>query len=366
MKIALIGDVALFGRHSLQNGVAATRYFDEVAKYLSGYDHVVANLETPFVAGGKPAGAKSAYIQSRPADVELLRRVGIDVVNLANNHIFDFGAKGYACTRETLARAGISAFGAEDEEVDLVDATARVVLHGYCAYNTNPLGVRRERASVGVNALDVPTVEARMREHAANGYLNIVSVHSGWEHVNFPSREDILMARRLSRVCPFVYYGHHPHVVQGAEERNGSLLAYSLGNFCFDDGYTEHSAEPLIRQSENNRIGMILGIEVQADQLVSHSIRFLYQGADKMVLDPPGAAEAFDRYSAALAADSAEYERMRRGLIHSYLGERKARRDLQWYWRRMRLRYVELILRAKLNQRAQHRCVGRHVDGVNE
>lgn len=174
------------------------------------------------------------------------------------------------------------------------------------------------------------------------------------------------MARRLSQVCPFVYYGHHPHVVQGAEERDGSLLAYSLGNFCFDDVYTEHSSQPLIRQSDNNRVGMILGIEVHGDRMTSHSIRFVYQGADRMVLDPPGADEAFDRYSAALAIEPGDYDNMRRQLIRAYLGERKAHRDLQWYWQRMRPRYVELLIRARLNRRAQRRCVGRHLREVHE
>lgn len=366
MRIALLGDLALFGRHSLLSGDAAATYFAEVADYLAGFDHVVANLETPFVSGGRPAGAKSAYIQSAPADVELLRRIGVSVVNLANNHIFDFGMDGYARTREVLAQAGIQAFGAEGQEVALADATGRVALHGYCAYNTNPLGVARRSGGVGINPLDVPVVAARMRAHAGNGFFNVVSVHSGWEHVNFPSREDIRMARQLSDVCPYVYYGHHPHVVQGMEERGGSLLAYSLGNFCFDDVYTELSSEPLIRQSENNRTGMILGIEVLGDRLVSHSTRFLYQGADRMALDPPGAAQSFDRYCEALAAESGAYERMRAELVRSYLGERRARRDLQWYLKRLRLRYVELLLRAKFNQRAQQRSVGRHVGEVRE
>lgn len=365
MKIAFLGDVALFGRHALRNG-GARGYFDEVAEYLLDFDHVVANLETPFVTRGAPVGAKSAYIQSAPEDVELLKRVGIGIVNLANNHIFDFGMSGYACTREVLKSADIRTFGTEDHYVALNDPTARVALHGYCAYNTNPLGVSADLGAVGVNPLDVPVVAAKMREHAGNGFFNIVSVHSGWEHVNFPSREDIRMARMLADVCPYVYYGHHPHVVQGMEERGGSVLAYSLGNFCFDDVYTEHSVEPLIRQSENNRTGMILGIEVRGSQLVSHSVRFLYQGSDRMEIDPPGATEAFERYCAALSGDPTEYDRERRRLIQAYLDERKGRRDLQWYCKRMRPRYVELMLRAVLNQRSQRRCVGRHVSEVRE
>ena len=361
MKIALLGDVALFGRHSIATGPVALEYFDEVAGYLGQFDHVIANLETPFVESGSPVGPKSAYIKSEPQNVALLKHVGIGIVNLANNHIFDYGPSGYACTREVLADAGIQAFGVDGQEVHLADQSASVALQGYCAYNTNPLGVSRHPGRSGINPLDVPRVINRMRENAANGLLNIVSVHSGWEHVNFPSREDILMARMLAKVCPYVYYGHHPHVIQGIETQNGSLLAYSVGNFCFDDVYTEHSSEPLIRQSKNNRTGMIVGIEVVGDKLVSHSVRFLFQGNERMSLDPPGALEDLERYSAALSCDTHAYEEMRQDLIQCYLGERKSLRDAQWYLKRMRLRYLELLLRSKLNQRAQDRCVGRHV-----
>src|SRR5690606_9557710 len=134
-------DVALFGRYSLASGDSCLSYFEPVAKHLKQFDHVIANLETPFVSHQKPVGAKSAYISADPRDVQLLKFLGIDVVGLANNHIFDFGRGGYDRTVCTLRDAGIGYFGVENRSIELVDGTAKVGLHGYCSYNTNPLGV---------------------------------------------------------------------------------------------------------------------------------------------------------------------------------------------------------------------------------
>src|SRR5690606_7925399 len=110
----------------------------------------------------------------------------------------------------------ILAFGHAGNELTLDSDNASVVLHGYCSYNTNPLGISKA-GSEGVNPLNVQTVVKRMRHHDAAGRLNIVSIHSGQEHVNYPSRDDMRMARLFAGVAPYVYYGHHPHVVQGIE-----------------------------------------------------------------------------------------------------------------------------------------------------
>lgn len=360
MKIALLGDTALFGRYSTVRGTCARDYFRDVSRHLEQFDHVVANLETPFAVKHKPRGAKSAYIKSDPRDVELLKYLHIDIVNLANNHCFDYGIAGYDCTISTLEAANIDYFGVEGRAIELEDAGARVALHGYCSYTTNPLGLSRNGAK-GVNPLVFPTVVEAMRRFDQNGFLNIVSVHSGWEHVNYPSRQDICMARAMADICPFVYYGHHPHVMQGVEQREGSVVAYSLGNFCFDDVYVDHSSEPLIRQTENNKKGLILELEILENRVASLSMTTIRLGDEAMELNPTGSHEALADYSKALHEPAGVYEARRRALIAAYMADRRSARDFGWFLKRLRPRYAELLIRAKLNALAQHRSVGRHV-----
>lgn len=360
MKIALLGDIAFFGKYSVGGNSRVRHYFREAAEYLEGFDHVVGNLETPFGDDIKPKGPKSAYIKADPRNAELLPYLNIDAVNLANNHIFDYGLAGYRSTLDVLRSAGIDWFGVEGRQLRLDDMGGRVALHGYCSFNTNPLGVSR-RGRPGVNPLNVATVEEQLRKNRDDGYLNIVSVHSGQEHVNYPSRDDVRMARRFAGICPYVYYGHHPHVLQGFEEVDGSVIAYSLGNFCFDDVYTDKSREPLIRQSLNNRQGAILELEVQGDDLCSHRITPLFAGDDRLEVGSAEIASRIAQYSEALASVDGAYEARRKAMIEAYLDGRKGARDMNWYLKRLNLNSVGILWRAHYNRKQYRKNVLKHL-----
>ena len=231
MKIALLGDIAFFGKYSLENNHNLYEYFQEVSEKLKEHDLVIGNLETPFSESNtKPYGFKSAYIRSNPENLELLKFLQIDIVNLANNHIYDFGANSYELTKKLLDEAKIKYFGVENRQLLIDFDDNKIALNGFCCYSTNPLGINSKK-NKGINELDVPTVKKKLIENAKNDLFNICSIHCGQEHVNYPNYDHILMARGLAKFAPYVFYGHHPHVAQGIEKVNESLLAYSLGNF---------------------------------------------------------------------------------------------------------------------------------------
>lgn len=355
MRIAFLGDMAFFGNYSVENNPRVFDYFAEAAELLRGYDLVVGNLETPLVAKGRPSGAKSAYIKADPGNVELLKFLKVGVVTLANNHIFDYGATGFAQTKRVLEENGIQHFGTDGRQLLLNFAGGRVALHGYCCYSTNPLGI--DRGKGGVNPLAVPIVEENLQKNAAAGYFNIVSVHSGEEHVNYPNYDAVLMARRFASVAPYLFYGHHPHVMQGVEALDGSLICYSLGNFCFDDVYTPLAETPLVKQSENNRTGFILEIEVAENRLTGHRVIPIYAAADRLRIDVAVDNFRLGDFSAKLHIDSAAYVAERNEILSRYYAGRRQRRDFRWYCVRLRPRYARILLQARLNRRKYLRGV---------
>ena len=270
MKIALLGDIGFFGKYTIENNSDINSYFSEVSKYLSKFDLVVGNLETPFVSNLKPQSIKSACIGAEDSNVSLLNYLNIDVVNLANNHIFDYGTDGYYNTVRLLQDNNVPFFGINDKMYFYEKGNNKLAFQGFCAYSSSPTGIYNETKKVGVNELNIPDVISHLSKYNDKGYLNILSMHSGQEHVNCPSYEDIKMARKFSETCPYVYYGHHPHVLQGIETVNNSLIAYSLGNFCFDDVYSSKSKEPLVKQTINNKSSIILEIEIENNIIISH------------------------------------------------------------------------------------------------
>jgi poly-gamma-glutamate synthesis protein (capsule biosynthesis protein) len=361
LKIALLGDIGLFGKYSVRRGREVFRYFEDIAEYLSAFDYVVGNLETPLCEGLSRKGQKSAYINASPRNSELLNYLNISAVNLANNHVFDFGRAGYNQTTDSLEKIGVDYFGVDGREVLLRVGKARVAIHGYCSFNTNPLGVSREFGN-GVNFLNLEQVVEAVKRHNRNDYLNIVSVHSGQEHVNYPSRDDIRMARFLSSYGPYVYYGHHPHVMQGYETCNDAVIAYSLGNFCFDDVYTERSKEPLVKQTRNNKSGLIAELEIDESAVRNFKFRTILADKDSLRLEPKGLAEALEEYCEALRDNSDVYDARRNALIAQFLSSRRNSRNLEWYMKRISLNSVGVIMRARINRFRYRMNVTRYLE----
>tara|TARA_R110000787_G_scaffold59922_14_gene135975 strand:+ start:46401 stop:47486 length:1086 start_codon:yes stop_codon:yes gene_type:complete len=350
MKIALLGDIAFFGKFSLTNNENLFNYFEEVSSLLKNYDLVIGNLETPFVTNQKEYGIKSAFIKSDPINVTILKQLNIDVLNLANNHIYDYGIKSYELTKSILDEHKIKYFGIENKQLLIEKDSAKIAIHGYCCYSTNPLGINN-KSRKGVNELNFNVVKNNLLENTTNGYYNIIGFHCGQEHVNYPNYDHIKMGRELAKVAPYVFYGHHPHVVQGIEKHNGSLLAYSLGNFCFDDVYTKKSKKPLIKQSINNRESFILELNIENGLLEDYKVIPIFIGKDKIEIGNKNIEKKIAVYSKKLTSTKESYINYRSSLINTYINKRKAQRNFQWYFKRLNYRSFFLIINAIRNSK---------------
>jgi poly-gamma-glutamate synthesis protein (capsule biosynthesis protein) len=358
MKIALLGDVAFFGKYSIVNNSQVFEYFKDTKSMLGKYDYVVANLETPFASGKEKYGYKSAYLFSEIQNIALLKYLGISVVNLANNHIFDFGNKSYELTKQILDDNGIYYFGVEHKQVSVERDENKIVFCGYCCYSTNPSGLNAN----GVNELNYADIEKALIENSEKNFNNVLSIHAGQEHINYPDYDHIKFARKLAQVIPYVFYGHHPHVLQGIETCNNSLIAYSLGNFCFDDVYgINKSGKPIVRQGANNKSSIILELEYQNNKLVGYKPISIYAGADKMKIGPQEINKKLDSYSLKLNMVETDYNRMRDELLSSFVRDKNAQRDLKWYLSRLNLRTISVIRDLYTNKRKYNAGLKRYL-----
>lgn len=352
MKLILLGDMAFFGKCSLTSNPYAHEYFSEVAERLYQVDYVVGNLETPFSQKKKTHGAKSAYICSDVENVELLKMLHVKAVTLANNHMFDYGKEGYETTKRVLSENNIEFFGTEGESLNVDFDDNHLTFEGFCCYSANPLQTV-SYGGYGVNEYNVPKADSLLSLHEAEGRLSIFAVHAGLEHVNYPSLDHVKAARKLAQKHHFVYYGHHPHVAQGIEKVNGSLIAYSLGNFCFDDIWSSASKEkPLVELTENNRTSFMLELVIEDNKVEGYNIIPIYIGKDKMSVGKGTTLEMLNDFTDTLNNTPAvEYERMRMSALNEREQERKKARNLNWYLRRLKPRYFMMIINAAINAR---------------
>ena len=213
------------------------------------------------------------------------------------------------------------------------------------------------------NAYNLLTAERILKINSENGYFNIMSVHAGLEHVNYPAIEHIRAARNLADVKPFVYYGHHPHVIQGVEQYNNSLIAHSLGNFCFDDVYINKNNTPLVSLTENNRTGLVLELEFEDNVICHWKEQPVYIAKDgKAVLIKN--EDFLEKYNEGLSnceSDLLSYVTNRKKIIEDRIQERKNRRDIKWYLQRLRFRYVRMILNGWKNEKEFNKSVKQYI-----
>lgn len=278
--------------------------------------------------------------------------MNIDIVNLANNHIYDFGVDGIEQTKDILEANHVQYFGVDNRQLNISKGEVKIALHGYCCYSTNPLGFDQ-----GLNVLDIDEVEKNLLLNSKQGKFNIVSCHFGEEHVHAPNFDHVLMSRQFSEITPYILYGHHPHVIQGIELLNDSLIAYSLGNFCFDDIYTNKSTEPLVQLSESNKQSFILEIEINDSGIYSHKVIPIYIGEHEMIIGESEILEKIQTYSNKLKNKKEDYIVERRMKLDSYLNSRRNMRDFHWYVKRLKFSSVQLLYSAFKNKKGYQKFI---------
>jgi poly-gamma-glutamate synthesis protein (capsule biosynthesis protein) len=200
--------------------------FVNLESQLTDQDGEVEHPENKLVFCGPPAGA------------DALARAGIEMVSLANNHAWDYGKKALLETFANLERTQVRWVGAGRTRAEAYRALpiekngVRVALIAVTdIWNQGVLS--RHPGAEFVAAADMDGLPAMVRALRADKSWDFIAVsyHGGSEYIHEPLTRTRDMLRRAMDAGADVVIGHHPHVVQGVEWRQGKPILYSLGNF---------------------------------------------------------------------------------------------------------------------------------------
>ncbi|MDT8318521.1 MAG: CapA family protein [bacterium] len=167
-----------------------------------------------------------------------LKYLGFNVLSLANNHAMDYGADSIVRTGKELAEKGISSFGAGrtlDEARRPSIITKKGVAFGFLGYsNGHSSGVYASGGKAGVVPTELKIIKEDIMKLKGKVDLIVVSLHWGIEYEKYPTMKQRELAHMIIDSGADMILGHHPHVMQGLELYKGKIIAYSLGNFLFD------------------------------------------------------------------------------------------------------------------------------------
>ena len=223
------------------------------AGWLPHADLVLGNLEGVLVDSGTPRGAPEGNLQpiilrASPGAADYLAGAGFSVLNLANNHGLDYGTQGLDDTLDALDQAGLGVIGVRDSAqrgpplIRAIDGL-RVAFLAYTAVpDPHPEQVCSPSSSCTPRPAVWDPITAPREISAARDQADavVVSIHWGFEYQSRPDPGQEAIAKAMLAAGSDLVVGHHPHVVQPLSVFGDQVVAYSLGNFLFDqsDGKT--------------------------------------------------------------------------------------------------------------------------------
>ncbi len=275
ITIMLVGDIMLDRgvRFMIdEHGAEDFRFpFLRIADYLKGADIVFGNLESVISDKGTMVGSIYSF-RAVPKAIEGLIYAGFDVVSVANNHIFDYGREAMEDSFLRLREAGIDFVGGGFNEKEAYDPVIKEIENtkiAFLAYTNlgSPHWAAKGENS-GIAWLEEERIKEDVKEAKKQADLIIVSLHYGDEYQLKPNPFQISISRVAIDAGADLVAGHHSHVIQPVEKYNQGHIAYSLGNFIFDQSFSEETMKGLLLEVviKGGKIKEVIPLEAQINQ----------------------------------------------------------------------------------------------------
>jgi len=234
--------------------------FSKIASWLADADITFGNLEGPISNKGINVGSIYSF-RANPKAIDGLVLSDFNILSVANNHMGDWGSAAFEDTLNTLSNYDIEYVGGGFSQNDAYSPVKMKVKDTqFCFFGYTDIGPRSFEASgdkSGMAFLDIEDASEDIEKYNDKCDINIVSLHFGEEYKEKASTRQRTAAASFSQAGADLIIGHHPHVISEVETIGDTQVFYSLGNFVFDQMF-----------SEKTRKGMALVAEIKNKEIV--------------------------------------------------------------------------------------------------
>ena len=246
VRITFLGDCTLGGEEKSRNlyrgfvkTVERNGYawpFRNLIALTGQDDLTVANLEGVLSDRELNKVSKEFNFRGPTVYTEILKEGSVECVTLANNHSHDYDRAGYEDTVRALENAGVAYFGTDSMAVWRNEDGLMIGFLGV----SGSLSGSRARA-----------YEEQAQLLKSMGCAAVITVmHTGTEYESEPDGYQRQVVNRALSCGTDLIIGHHPHVVQGYEVRDGVPVVYSLGNCVFGGNTNPRDHDALAVQAD--------------------------------------------------------------------------------------------------------------------
>jgi len=229
-SILITGDLVLSKEYPISN------IDDNIVSLFKNSDLNIVNLEAPITNSKKKIDKTGPNIKSHEQSTkDVLDKLNIDIVTLANNHILDYDEQGVSDTLSFCKTNNIKTVGAgmnleEASKILYIDTIEGKIAIVNFAENEWTSATEQ---TAGSNPMDLIDNFKQLQQAKQNADFVITIIHGGNEYSHYPSPRMVKQYRFYAESGADAVIGHHTHCVSGYEEHKGVPIFYSLGNFLF-------------------------------------------------------------------------------------------------------------------------------------
>ncbi|MEI6480000.1 MAG: CapA family protein [bacterium] len=237
-----------------------SRMFEFVKTNISEADISMFNLEGPVSDKGTNVGSIYSF-RMATSTLPVLKDVGFDVASFVNNHVGDWGRLAFEDTLTRVGDAGLLLTGAG---FSYASATEPVIIEkngitfGFLGFSdVGPVHLKAGSTTAGILLLSDPNLESIVRNAKSKVDQLIISVHWGEEYKTDITNRQQEFGHKLIDWGASLVVGHHPHVVEPVENYNNGVIAYSLGNFIFDQPFSNETMKGGVLEAVFHKDGLV-------------------------------------------------------------------------------------------------------------
>ncbi|OHA91090.1 MAG: hypothetical protein A2665_01330 [Candidatus Zambryskibacteria bacterium RIFCSPHIGHO2_01_FULL_46_30] len=236
--------------------------FERSQEELNNLDLLFGNLEGPVSDKGRDLGALYSF-RMNPDVIDALLYAGFSVLSLANNHAGDWGEEALRDSINRLGRAGISHVGAglsaEEAYKPLVfDVDGfKVAILAF----TESTGIY-EGGNIALAREEKVRESIQSAQNTDIADFIVAYFHFGDEYQREPNERQRKLSYAAVDSGADLVIGSHSHVTQSAEKYKDSLIVYSLGNFVFDQYFSDETMRGWLLKVFIGSDGEVVGMKL--------------------------------------------------------------------------------------------------------
>lgn len=227
---------------------------------LLNADYRIFNLETPLTDVLSPIPKCGPNLIAPIQTVNAYKEIKVDLLTLANNHIFDQNISGMRSTCDVLKKNDIAYMGVGENAFEAAKphyinfVGKKIGIYACCEHE---FGYATEHRA-GANSFEpLESLDHILKLKNQSDYV-IVLYHGGKEHYRYPSPSLQKTCRKIIEKGADLVVCQHSHCVGCKESYLGGTIVYGQGNFLFDYSSSEYwNTGVLISLNENMEISYI-------------------------------------------------------------------------------------------------------------